>query len=208
MALDRNRLLKPAKKLRKLVNKIDNKPSPDEVHDLRTNTRRFEATCEVLSLDSHRVRTSALKKLARCRKRAGKVRDMDVLTSFASTVHPPGEEECAAQLLEHMGGRRQRLAKKLHAEVRRLGPALRKDLKRTLGVLENAIEDDDDVLAPSAAAAAAKPGVRLASPPHLGRLAKLPSTKRGSLRGFPRDSDRAGVGSHCDVGLLSWGDLE
>jgi CHAD domain-containing protein len=168
MALDRNRLLKPAKKVRKLVDKIDNKPSPDEVHDLRTNTRRFEATFEILSLDLDCMGTSVLKRLARCRKRAGKVRDMDVLTSFASTVHLEGEDDCETQLLEHMGGRRQRLARKLHAEVRRVGPALRKDLKRTLGELKKALREDD-MLAPSATAAAAKLGVQLASPPRLGR---------------------------------------
>lgn len=136
MALDRKRLLKPARKLRKLVNKIDSKPSPDEVHDFRTNTRRFEAIFEVLSLDPHSLSTSVVKKLARCRKRAGKVRDLDVLTGYASTVHLQGEDGCETELLEHMGGRRQRLAKKLHAEIRRRGPALRKDLKRTLAELK------------------------------------------------------------------------
>jgi CHAD domain-containing protein len=167
MALDRNRLLKPTKKLRKLVNKMDSKPSPDEVHDLRTNTRRFEATFEVLSLDLDCMNTSMLKKLARCRKRAGKVRDLDVLTSYASTVHLEGEEDCETQLLEHIGGKRQRLAKKLHGEIRRLGPALRKDLKRTLAELKKAFRKDD-MLVPSAAAAAAKLGVQLAFPPQLG----------------------------------------
>jgi CHAD domain-containing protein len=185
MALDRNRLLKPARKLRKLVNKIDSKPSPDEVHDLRTNTRRFEAIFEVLSLDPHSLSTSVLKKLARCRKRAGKVRDLDVLTAYASKVHLEGEDECETELLEHMGGRRQRLAKKLHAEIRWRGPALRKDLKRSLAELKKALRDDGGVgqtsLASSssahnasavrlnAAAAAVKLGLQLAAPPRLGR---------------------------------------
>jgi CHAD domain-containing protein len=185
MALDRNQLLKPARKLRKLVNEIDSKPSPDEVHELRTNTRRIEAILEVLSLHPRSLGTSVLKKLARCRKRAGKVRDLDVLTGYASRVHLEGEDECEIELLEHMGGQRQRLAKKLHAEIRRLGPALRKDLKRSLAELKKALRGDGGVgqtsLAPScsahnasavrfsAAAAAVKLGVQMASPPRLGR---------------------------------------
>ena len=44
MALDRDRLLKPVKKLRKLISRIDNNSAPEQVHRLRTNTRRFEAT--------------------------------------------------------------------------------------------------------------------------------------------------------------------
>jgi CHAD domain-containing protein len=94
MALDRKLLLKPIKKLRKLIKKLDRQPDPDEVHDLRTSTRRFEAAFEALSLSERGVAKSVLKDLRRCRKRAGKVRDMDVLTRYASTVHLTGEEDC------------------------------------------------------------------------------------------------------------------
>ena len=86
MALDRDRLLKPAKKLRKLVKKFDDEPVPDKVHDLRTNTRRFEVIFEVLSMNGQGLDASVVKKLGRCRKSAGKVRDMDVLTDYASTI--------------------------------------------------------------------------------------------------------------------------
>ena len=109
MALDRSRLLKPMKKLEKLVNDLDSQPTPEKVHDLRTNTRRLEAIFEALSLDSQGPGKSMLKDLGRLRKRAGKVRDMDVLTSYASTVHLDGEEECTVQLLEHLGAERQKV---------------------------------------------------------------------------------------------------
>ena len=42
MALDRNRLLKPVKKLRKLISRIHNDAAPEQVHNLRTASRRFE----------------------------------------------------------------------------------------------------------------------------------------------------------------------
>jgi len=132
MALDRNRLLKPVKKLRKLVKKIDRQPTPHQVHDLRTNTRRFEAMLAVLSLDSQGAGKSALKDLTRLRKRAGKVRDMDVLTSYASQLHPKGEEDCAVQLLEHLGAQRRKHAKKLYAEIQRDRSDVRGNLKRAV----------------------------------------------------------------------------
>jgi CHAD domain-containing protein len=44
MALDLNRADKPVRKLRKLLKKMSNPPTPEEVHDFRTNSRRVDAT--------------------------------------------------------------------------------------------------------------------------------------------------------------------
>ena len=55
-ALDAKQVLKPAKKLRKLVKKLGRKQEPDKVHDLRTHTRRFEAIFEVVSTDGGGIR--------------------------------------------------------------------------------------------------------------------------------------------------------
>ena len=108
MALHRNRLLKPVRKLRKLINRMDRRPAPGKVHDLRTNTRRFEAMFEALSLDAHGLGKSVLKDLGRLRKRAGKVRDLDVLTGFASTIHLQGEEEMRRAATGVSGGAAQK----------------------------------------------------------------------------------------------------
>jgi CHAD domain-containing protein len=169
MPLDRDRLLKPAKKLKKLVNKIGKQPPPGEVHDLRTNARRFEAMFKAFSLDSHGLHKSVLKDLGRLRKCAGKVRDMDVLTAYASTVHPQGEEDCAVQLLEHLGVERRNNAKKLAAQVRRLGPGWRKDFKRIPAIVEKLYRQKRDAPEESTAAAdsiaaAARLATELAAP--------------------------------------------
>src|SRR5689334_5159063 len=174
MALDRNRLLKPVKKLRKLISKLDRQPAPDEVHDLRTRTRRVEASFEALSLDEQGMSKALLKELGRCRKRAGKVRDMDVLTGYASTVHLKGEEDCALQLIEHLGAQRKKYATKLYAEVRRLRPALRKDLKRASAILaklvrESGHDSDGSTAGPEAASNAVTLAVQLSVPPRLDR---------------------------------------
>ncbi|HWE50047.1 MAG TPA: CHAD domain-containing protein [Bryobacteraceae bacterium] len=174
MALDRNQLLKPAKKLRKLLRKIDNNSTPEEVHDLRTDSRRFEAVFDALSLDKQGIDKAILKDLERLRKRAGKVRDMDVLTGFASRVHPKGEEDCSVRLLEHLGARREKEAAKLSAEASDDRRRVRKELKRTTAVLKKLTRKSGDAkgendAAAEAAASAVKMAARLGTPPRLTR---------------------------------------
>jgi CHAD domain-containing protein len=65
---------------------------------------RIEATLQSLSLDSGKSCRRILKELSRLRKRAGKVRDMDVLTDYLlGASHHEKEKECSVQLLEHLG---------------------------------------------------------------------------------------------------------
>lgn len=86
MSLDSNQVQKPVRKLRKIIKKAGKEPSSQEVHDLRTNSRRLEASLAALSLHSKGNGRRLLKDLSRVRKRAGKVRDMDVLTGYAATL--------------------------------------------------------------------------------------------------------------------------
>jgi CHAD domain-containing protein len=155
MALELNRAEKPVRKLRKLLKKMSNPPTPEEVHDFRTNSRRVDATLKAFSLNSEPRCRRLLKRLAHLRKRAGKVRDMDVFTDFASTVRPKGENECYIMLLEHLGARRQKHATKLRAAVRQRGSKLGKRLKR--------ISTEFGKLLPEASAHVAALAVRLST---------------------------------------------
>jgi CHAD domain-containing protein len=130
MPLEVDRFQKPVRKLRKFLKKMSPRPTPGKVHDFRTNTRRVEASVAALSLDSKRNGRRLLKELARVRKKAGKVRDMDVLTGFASSLHPKDENDCAVQLLEHLGARRENYAKRMYSVVHKRGALLRRRLKR------------------------------------------------------------------------------
>ena len=170
MPLDPDRVLKPVKKLRKLIDKMSGQPSPGKVHALRTNTRRFEAMFGALALDQYGFKKSVLKDLSRLRKRAGKVRDMDVLLGYASTVHVKGEDECLVQLLEGLGRRRRKRAKSLSAEAKRLRPELRKSLDRTPAELNEFIRHcNAEHIAANAAGTAVKLASDLAAPRRLGR---------------------------------------
>ena len=127
-----------------------------------------------MSLSGQGIEKTVLKDLGRLRKRAGKVRDLDVLTGFASTVHPRGEEECGIQLLERLGARRKKQARKLSAEARILRASLRKDLKRSASVLAKLLRENEDTkngnqASAEAAANAVKLAARLGTPQRLGR---------------------------------------
>jgi CHAD domain-containing protein len=117
MALDPEEVQKPLSKSRKLLKKRPKQPTPDQVHDLRTNSRRLEATLTALKLDRKRRGKRVLKTLAPLRRRAGRVRDMDVLTSFAAGLSPDGNQEAVVQLLEHLGESRFQAARRLHKSV-------------------------------------------------------------------------------------------
>ena len=60
MALDRNSVLKPVKKLRKLIRNLDKPAVREAVHGLGTITRRFEAALESFTLDARGVDKSFL----------------------------------------------------------------------------------------------------------------------------------------------------
>ncbi|MDQ2949660.1 MAG: CHAD domain-containing protein [Acidobacteriota bacterium] len=174
MALDPNHLLKPITRLQKLIKNMDSQPSPDAVHDLRTNTRRLETIFEALSIDAEVVGGPMLKALARLRKRAGKVRDMDVFTLHASAIQMQGEQDSVVVLLEHLGAQRRKHAKKLYAEIQRRRPGLRKDLKRTPDILAKRINGNGDAskgseAAANATATAVKLATQLAIPQRLGK---------------------------------------
>jgi CHAD domain-containing protein len=117
MPLDFNSVEKPFKKLAKLLKNFPRQPSPKQVHDIRTRTRRVEAALSALSLDRKRTGKRVLKAVTPVRKRAGKVRDMDVLTGFASTLPTESDNQYRVQLLEHLGKRRFDGARKLHKAV-------------------------------------------------------------------------------------------
>ena len=48
---------------------------------------------QALALDSNANERRLLRKLAKLRKRAGKVRDLDVLTAYVADLHVSGEEQ-------------------------------------------------------------------------------------------------------------------
>lgn len=129
MPLDRKKLEECFVKLRKLVRRMSKRATQDEVHDIRTHARRVEATLQALQLDRSREGRRVLRAVTPMRKKAGDVRDMDVLTGFAAPLSRKGDEPCLIKLLEHLGQDRGRAANKLRKTVAKHRKAASRGLK-------------------------------------------------------------------------------
>jgi len=117
MALDAKSVNKPFRKLGNLLKHLPDLPSPEDVHDVRTQTRRIEAVVGAFNLGSKKSGGCLLEDLKPIRKAAGDVRDMDVLTDFAASLDPEGDGNCRLKLMEHLAGRRRKAASKLLKRV-------------------------------------------------------------------------------------------
>lgn len=144
MALDATRIETNIRKLRKILKKSSKLLKPQDVHRLRTRTRRMEAILTAVGLSSGRSERQLLRRLGRIRKKAGKVRDMDVLTSHACAIKMDAGCDCLLQLIESLGARRYRFARKLRRSIQRHGAKTRRRLKRTSARLERIIDHDQE----------------------------------------------------------------
>lgn len=131
MALDAKAVHKPFRKLGKLLKKFPDPPSPEDVHDVRTHTRRIEAMVGAFQLDNKKSGNTLVKSLKPIRKAAGEVRDMDVLTDFAASLDPKSDGDCRLRLMEHLTSRRNKAAAKLSKKVSVNEKQARNGLKQT-----------------------------------------------------------------------------
>jgi CHAD domain-containing protein len=130
MPLNPRELGRRLQKLRKSLKNFPGDPTIDEVHDLRTRARRVEFMLEALELDSTKDEKGILEHLKSIRTRAGKVRDCDVLTSYAVGLGMQDEPGCVIRLVHHLGVERHRQAAKLHSLLQRDGKGLRRRARR------------------------------------------------------------------------------
>ena len=138
MPIDQQTADKAFRKVGKRLKNWSKSPPPADVHTLRTNCRRIKTMVRALEFDSKRVRRRLLKPLGLLQKRAGKIRDMDVLLGDVLSLKIPGdpdseqaaEHDCVLRLLQHLAVKRHRQARKMGAMVRDLGRPLRRTLAR------------------------------------------------------------------------------
>jgi CHAD domain-containing protein len=151
MKLEPDRIEKPFRKLHKQLSAFSAHPRPEDVHSLRTHTRRLEATVTALVLDRDKASRRLLKVIKPVRKTAGKVRDMDVLIGDALTLAPGQSGENLVPLVEHLARMRVRNARKLHAIVLRQRKEARRRLKESTRLLRKALQDDSSAAHDAAA---------------------------------------------------------
>src|SRR5213082_990714 len=124
-------------KLSRQLSKLANKPAASNVHKFRTYSRRVEALVEALVANPKRKDKKLLKLLARLRKKAGRVRDLDVQIASLRILKVSQEPRRKSQLLRHLSEDRAKREKKLAANFdKQTVRELRKRLKRAGGELE------------------------------------------------------------------------
>ena len=112
------------------IGRLARDPKSEDVHRFRTNSRRVEAlTAELVPENGNKKKLQKL--LSKLRKRAGRVRDLDVQIVFLKNLRVPDRQNHRAQLLELLaeehGRRSKKLAKSFDADTVR---ELRKRLRR------------------------------------------------------------------------------
>lgn len=185
-----------ARRVTRFLKKNAKRPGSEDVHGLRTSARSLETTLTTLGLDSKKRTGHLLGNLEDLRRRAGKVRDMDVLTANTLKTNPHGDQDCVVRLIEHLGAERSRHAYKLRREIKRGGTELRHGVKQAARRIEkllkkaetNPAESD---AAPNAMARTIQLASDLQRPTRLGRNNLHPyRLKVKELRNVLRLSDR------------------
>jgi CHAD domain-containing protein len=101
------------RKLSRQLNKLAKKPAPENVHKFRTYSRRIEALLDELVPKFTRNDKKLLKQLARLRKKAGRIRDLDVQIGALRSLKIPQEASRKSQLLRTLSEERAHREKKL-----------------------------------------------------------------------------------------------
>ena len=135
MKLDPVRIRKVTRNLRKVVKKSSGLLTPNEVHNFRTNLRRYESILDTLRPDPDSKEKRLLRDIGHLQKRAGEIRDMDVLTATVATLKIVGDDDCTVQLLQFLGVRRYKYARRLERAIDARGKKFRRRLKSVSGQL-------------------------------------------------------------------------
>lgn len=118
-------------KLERDLRKLSAQQQPESVHNFRTNTRRLETLLEELLPERSRNQKKLLKLLGGVRKRAGKVRDLDVqlaaLRSLKIAQEPRRKTRLTQGLIELRSAQEKKLRKMLTRDSLR---EIRRRLKR------------------------------------------------------------------------------
>jgi CHAD domain-containing protein len=104
-------------KLEQDLVKLSSKPRAENVHRFRTGTRRLQILLGELSPGLDRSQKKLLKMLGRIRKRAGKVRDLDVQLTALRSLKIPRDPRRKTQMVNHLIELRGQQEKKLRKAV-------------------------------------------------------------------------------------------
>ncbi len=113
MPVDQERSRLPFQKLARQLTKLATKRAPENVHKFRTYSRRVEALLDELVSEPNRNDKKLLKRLSQLRKKAGRVRDLDVQIASLGSLKIPQDAGRKSQLRHSLAEERAQREKKL-----------------------------------------------------------------------------------------------
>jgi hypothetical protein len=113
MALLEQQIKGLANDLSEVVSKLSEEATPKSVHRLRTTIRRIESLISYANPDLGKKLERSLERLGDLRKRAGKVRDIDVQTSLLDQLGNGSTVRDRKTLVSLLGKKRERQVKRL-----------------------------------------------------------------------------------------------
>jgi len=137
MPLHPEQVRAPFRKLARQLPKLAGKLAPENVHKFRSSSRKVEVLVSDLAANRNSNDKKLLKLLGRLRKKAGRLRDLDVQTVALRSLKIPQEPGRKSQLMRTLSEERVQREKKLAKLLdKKTVSELRKRLKRTAAGLE------------------------------------------------------------------------
>jgi CHAD domain-containing protein len=137
MPLDQESTRLILRKLSRQLGKLASKPAPENIHRFRTSSRRAEVLVADLAEERSRNDKKLMRLLGRLRKKAGRVRDLDVEIAALRSLKIPQEPMRKSQLMRTLAEERGKREKKLVKSLdKKTVSEARKRLKRTAASLE------------------------------------------------------------------------
>jgi CHAD domain-containing protein len=127
----------PFRKLARQLPKLPGKLAPENIHKFRSSSRKVEVLVSDLAANRTSNDKKLLKLLGRLRKKAGRLRDLDVQSVALRSLKIPQEPGRKSQLMRTLSEERAQREKKLAKSLdKKTVSELRKRLKRTAAGLE------------------------------------------------------------------------
>jgi CHAD domain-containing protein len=123
-------------RMRRYLGRLAKHPDTENVHRFRTNSRRVEAIVSELAPDT-RNRQKLLKQLSKLRKKAGRLRDLDVQLAFLKDLKMSDHQNHRSALMHRLRDEQERHGRKLAKNLtyKRVNK-IRKRLSRSLGEMQ------------------------------------------------------------------------
>jgi len=136
MPIDLKRTRESFRKLDRQLSRLANKATPRNVHQFRTISRRVETILEELAPRTNRNARKLSKQLVKIRKKAGRLRDLDIQIAALRDLKGHEANGQRSRLLQSLLEERMRREKRLvNALDRKAVAEIRKRLKRETGKL-------------------------------------------------------------------------